>query len=64
MMNVIKEPSVLWSVISMLSFPLLHVTSHPLDCVLDGGHREIWQRTLIAVEQRLSARKDAHQCLT
>lgn len=52
-----------WSVISMLSFPLLRVTSHPLDCVLDGGHRQIWQRPLVTVEQRLPAREDPHQRL-
>lgn len=40
----------LWSVISVVPFPQLHVTSHPLHCVLDGGHRKVWQRALVAVE--------------
>lgn len=47
----------------VLSFPLLGGKSHPLDCVLDGRHRQVWQRTLVAVEQRLPARKDPHQRL-
>ena len=53
----------LWRVIGATPFPLHRVTSHPLDCVLDGRHREVWQRTLVAVEQRLPAREDTHQCL-
>lgn len=52
-----------WSVIGMVSFPLCHVTPHPFDCILYGGNRQVWQGTLVAVEQRLSARKDPHQCL-
>lgn len=63
MKNVRIDPSVLLSVVSMSSLPLLRVTSHPLDCVLDGGHREVWQGALVAVEQRLSAREDPHQRL-
>lgn len=45
------------------SFPVFNVTSHPLDCVLDSGHRQVWQRTLVAVESRLPARKNTHQSL-
>lgn len=48
---------------SQRSFPVFNVTSHPLDCVLDSGHRQVWQRTLVAVESRLSARKNTHQSL-
>lgn len=47
----------------MPSFPVFNVTSHPLDCVLDSGHWQVWQRTLVAVESRLPARKNAHQSL-
>lgn len=48
---------------SQRSFPVFNVTSHPLDCVLDSGHRQVWQRTLVAVESRLPARKNTHQSL-
>lgn len=48
---------------SQQSFPVFNVMSHPLDCVLDSGHRQVWQRTLVAVESRLSARKNTHQSL-
>lgn len=48
------------SVIYVASFPVFNVTSHPLDCVLDSGHRQVWQRTLVAVESGLSARKNTH----
>lgn len=48
------------SILGLMSFSLCCVMSHPLDCVLDGRNRQVWQRTLVAVEQRLPARKDAH----
>lgn len=47
----------------MASFAVFNVTAHPLDCVLDSGHRQIWQWSLVAVETRLSARKNTHQSL-
>lgn len=39
------------------------MATYPLERVLDGRHRQVWQGALVTVEQRLSAGEDAHQCL-